>query len=407
MVLFTVMSFFPVVPSSVPGKLKVAGVVVTIAWLIAIRRAERPTVFWREHPRVTAIAVGLVAWTLTSAAWATDRGVALHAARQMLFGVALMLIVFTVARPRCAARTLILTYVAGGVLTIAYGVIFRPGPTTPGEVFDPTRLYGGMGDPNDLGAVLLPAIALSLFSLPLVRSRSGRLMLYAATVILVIGLALTNSRGGLAAAAVMLVAGIALAGRLRARIAASVGVLILVGVGYVAFLAPEAIRAPVIGLLRIDAYGGVLDGSGRAGLWKAAVGVIADRPMLGVGARNFRTVTGEDIIVHNTYLEVQAELGLIGSLLFLALIGTALWMTFRAARTAAATGDRIGDFQARGVFVSLIGLLAAYFFLSGEYQVQLWWLLGLAFATAVTTAPDAAETSALPGARPAAACSPD
>ncbi len=362
-----------------PGKLKVAGAVIAIAWVIAVLRADKPAVIWREHPWIAGAALGLSLWTLASALWAPDRATALSAAGRMAIGVALMIIVFTVARDRDSARWLIVAYIAGGVLTVLYGVIFKPGQAVEG-VFDPTRLYGGMGEPNDLGAVLLPAIALGLFSLPFVRNIVGRLALAAAVVVLAAGLLLSQSRGALVAAVVMLVAGVCLAGRLRAWIGALCCVMIAAGVGYYFSFASDATHARVNSLLRIDAYGGLSDGSGRKELWKAAIELIRDHPVLGVGARNFRTVTGESMIVHNTYLEILAGLGAVGMLLFLSVIAGAIVMALRGIRNGMATRDIEGEFQARGALVGIVGLLSSYVFISGEFQPQFLWLLGLAVA---------------------------
>lgn len=379
LVVFTVMSFFPAVPATVPGKFKVAGAIIAIAWAVAVYRAKLP-VIWREHAFIAAAVLGLGLWTAASTLWATDRPTALGAAGRMAIGIALLVIVFTVARDRLAVRALIFSYVVGGVLTIAYGVIFKPGPPIAGVIFDPTRLYGGMGEPNDLGAVLLPAIALSLFGLPFVRNVIGRVALALCVVALVVGLMLSQSRGALVAAAVMLVVGVLLAGKLRVWIGTLCAVTIAVGVGYYFLFASEAIHARVNSLLRLNAYGGLSDGSGRKELWKAALGLVKEHPILGVGARNYRTVTGESLVVHNTYLEILAELGVIGLVLFLGVVIAAIVVAGRGIRAALVAKDVDGEFQARGAVVGIAGLLTAYVFISGEFQPQLWWLLGLALA---------------------------
>lgn len=380
MVAFTILSFFPAVPPSVPGKLKVAGAIVGLAWLGAIWFSSDRALIWRAHPWIAGAAIGLALWTIASAAWSVEPATALGAAGRMVIGVALMVIVYTAARDARAKRALIFAFVIGGVLTIAYGVIFKPGPPIKGIVFDPTRLYGGVGEPNDLGAVLLPCIALSLFTLPVMRSVVGRIILALLSVVLVVGLVLSQSRGALVAAAVMLIAGVLLAGRYRLRIAALVGVIVLVGVGYFAIFADDRVHKRLTSLVRADAYGGIADGSGRIQLWKAAIGLIEDHPIIGVGARNYRAMTGESLVVHNTYLEIQAELGLVGMILFMTVIIGTLVVAVRAVRASAAAGEVTNEFAARGAVVGLVGLLTAYLFISGEFQPPLWWLLGFALA---------------------------
>lgn len=378
-VMFTVLMFFPAVPASVPGKLKVAGAIVAISWLVAIWRTPNPALIWRDHRVITSAAVALPVWMAASTLWAADRSTALSTSVRMATEIALMVVVYTVARGLGGAKVLMLAYCVGGALSIAYGVILKPGPPIEGIVFDPTRLYGGMGEPNDLGAVLLPGIALCLFAIPVMRTTSGRLSLVALAIVLTAGLALSQSRGAFVAAAVMVVVATALAGRLRTKIAAVLGVVIVSGVGYYFLLAPEAVQHRVNSLLRTDVYGGIADGSGRRELWQRAIDLIKAQPLHGVGARNYRAVTGESLVVHNTYLEVLAEVGLVGLLLFLFVIVGVIKVLVSALRRGD-TGQPPAHWQARGVLVGLAGLLTAYVFISGEFQHQLWWLLGWALA---------------------------
>ncbi|GAA2758398.1 O-antigen ligase family protein [Actinopolymorpha rutila] len=394
--LFTLMSFFPAVPNSVNGKLKVVGCIVAVAWLAVVWRSDHPRVLWREHRLVAVATVGLVMWSLSSTLWATDRGSALASAGRVAMGAALLVVVFTGGRDRRAVLTLTLAFVAGGALTVAFGLIFKPGPPVVGAVFDPTRLSGGVGDPNDLAAALVPAIALGLFGLSYVRNRQGRVALAAILVALLTGMLLTQSRGGLAATAVMLGAGLVLGGRLRGRIAALCGVLVLIGVFYYAFLAPTESVDRLVSVVHSDASGRRSDASNRFPLWAHAARLIAQQPIAGVGAGNYRAAVeqrfGRDPatdavhqrIVHNSYLEIQAELGIVGMLLFLTVVGGAVATAFRSAQGAATDGDRDGELLARGILIGLIGLLAAQLFLSGEYQVQFWWLMGLSLALAGT-----------------------
>lgn len=68
----------------------------------------------------------------------------------------------------------------------------------------------------------------------------------------------------------------------------------------------------------------------RWAMWQAALGMIADRPLLGHGVNTFMSnyldywVGGERMprYAHNCYLQVAAETGLIGLSFFLALLGT-------------------------------------------------------------------------------------
>ena len=140
-----------------------------------------------------------------------------------------------------------------------------------------------------------------------------------------------------------------------------------------------------------------------------------DRPILGVGAGNFvivepRYATRDidlqrpDLIVdtpkgaHNTYLHTLTELGLIGMFLLGTVLVACLVVCFRSAKRLEQAGERDLGLLGRAVFVAIIGMLAAFAFISAAHSEQLWLLLGVgaAFATLAVRAgaTDAATTPA-------------
>ena len=76
--------------------------------------------------------------------------------------------------------------------------------------------------------------------------------------------------------------------------------------------------------------------------------------------------------LHNTYLDVAVELGLIGLALFIATVGAAL----AEARKASAGPEQAA---ALALTLALLGLLVASFFMPNKDMRYLWLLLGLAF----------------------------
>ena len=84
-----------------------------------------------------------------------------------------------------------------------------------------------------------------------------------------------------------------------------------------------------------------LSGAGRQEFWRVAVDAFGEKPALGQGAGAYQFSWTEkrsvELPVHNAhslYLEAFAELGVVGGVLVLALVGTLLWTGFCAWRAA-------------------------------------------------------------------------
>jgi O-antigen ligase len=82
-------------------------------------------------------------------------------------------------------------------------------------------------------------------------------------------------------------------------------------------------------------------------------------------------------VAHNTYLNVLAELGIVGFFLLLVIIALPLRCAAQAIGFAARAGDRQLEVLARAMVVVIVGLLAADFFGSRQYSKQLWLVLSL------------------------------
>ena len=82
-------------------------------------------------------------------------------------------------------------------------------------------------------------------------------------------------------------------------------------------------------------------------------------------------------VAHNTYLEVLAEIGVVGLALFLTLLLFCMGCAAKAVRNFHDKHDVYLEVLARALLIALIGLLAADFFDSEQFQKALWLLLGL------------------------------
>jgi O-antigen ligase len=86
---------------------------------------------------------------------------------------------------------------------------------------------------------------------------------------------------------------------------------------------------------------GQLSGAGRYDFWRVAIDAFGENPILGHGAGTYvfswqqlRSIELPVHDAHSLYLEAFAELGAVGGLMVLALVGTLLWSAFSAWRAA-------------------------------------------------------------------------
>jgi O-antigen ligase len=376
--LFATLIFFETLPGAADAGLgvKLAGLVLVAA---ALRRSGTPLLL-KDHPLLAYSAVFLGAWALASSLWADDVPRAAGAGLRLVLGVALLFVVFAAVREARHARWLLWGYICGAAASAIAGLLGPPAAEN--------RLAGGLGDPNFLAAMLVPGFVFSAFALGWTRQPAQRWLLGACALLFIVAIYLTQSRGGLIALAATLVAALFFGGAARRRFAVLGGVIASVGLVYYAAVAP----AEAVG--RLGNPGG---GSGRADLWSIAREVVADQPVTGVGAGNFPVIAPRYVtetvdlpfvdlvvdtpkVVHNTYLGVLTELGIVGLTAFAVVVLAALALVRRSTSLYARAEDSHLELMSRAVLVALVGMLSAFVFLSGEYEKQLWLLLGLAVA---------------------------
>jgi O-antigen ligase len=381
LLVFAAVSFVDVLPGTPAFSFtKVIGLVLALSWLATLawgrgRRRE----FFSVHPVALYLLALFLTWTSLSVLWSTDQNAAVTAASRYGLNFLLFPIVYTAVRERRHLRWLVWTFVAGALLSAAYGVAF-PQPTEEG------RLAGAIGEANELASVLLAATVLSIgLAIAARRASLARAAALAAAAICAAGVVISLSRAALVAACLVVVASVFVAGRWRGRAAVAALVIALAGVTYFAsFTTPQARE-------RVTRFEG---GTGRIDLWTLGWRMVEQRPLLGVGAGNFETSTPRYLVrpgvivrddfvldhpkqTHNIYLQVLSELGIPGLALFGSIVVFCLACSLRAARRARAAGDLELEPLAWAVFVATIGVLATDFFQSEQFSKQLWLLLAL------------------------------
>ena len=122
--------------------------------------------------------------------------------------------------------------------------------------------------------------------------------------------------------------------------------------------------------------------------------MVKTHPVLGVGSGNFTVVEADYLIfpgairrddlildkpyvAHNIYLHVLAEMGVIGLALFIGLFVLSLNCAIRAVAIFKRRREPSLEILGRAIVVAILGMLAADFFASEQYNKQLWLLLAL------------------------------
>ncbi|SDC38513.1 O-antigen ligase [Geodermatophilus telluris] len=317
------------------------------------------SVFWSISPSVTVKAVAVFA--------------------------SLVLLFFALALTRfdrASLRRFESALLVGGILVVCYGaaqLLFLGGlPSLDGKS---ARLGNDLLDPNNQAAALLLPLALAA-GRSLAGERTWRLLHGAAALVLVGGILMTGSRGGLLASVVVVSAVLLLGAgsRLtRATLGAAAGVVLAV----VLILQPAG-----IGQRQVQ---DTLDSSGRTDIWTVGLHACQVYCLTGAGWGGFPVVYREQLVAvpearfsprgtmyqpHNIFLLALVEAGVLGLVLVALGLGVALVSALRLPR------DMRGPPAA-----AMLGTLVSSFFLS-NLEFKFFWALLAYIAISVVLADD-------------------
>lgn len=244
--------------------------------------------------------------------------------------------------------------------------------------YDDPRLSGPLQDPNFFGAMLVLMLPLAVEKAVGDYGTPTRVLGIAAFCAFAMGVALTGSRGAFVAFLlsfpVFLIA-LERRRRIAALVLAAGATAVALGVFY------EEIAARIALLFEPRDIGSQQDISteGRLASWKVAVRMFLDHPLLGAGAGNFEVgyqdyaldmgliLRGEARSAHSLYLEILAELGVVGVVVFAAILVAAFrGVTATASRLASAGREGMRT-QVIAFGSGLLGYLVAMAFLHDGY----------------------------------------
>ena len=207
-----------------------------------------------------------------------------------------------------------------------------------------------------------------------------KLLLYLFVIMAIGSIIASNSRSGVLGLALVGIWGV-LSSRKRIRVL--IILFIIAGAIYIS-IPPEF-------LARFETAGEDKTSLTRLVYWKYGVQAVKDNPVLGVGYRNWSAWAaihhpdlvgakgwGETVeVIHNTYLEVATELGLLGAVGFSAILIQISVINRNTIKVARKCGDRFLEATGIGLVGSLIAFLGPSYFMSVLYYPYIWILLAL------------------------------
>lgn len=299
--------------------------VIVVTEGLGYERLRYPLGYWNANGALGAIAVPLLLWLSRRGNWAALRWFAVAA-----IPVVLMTVYFTYSRGAILLlavgvvcmlvlsrdRLWLLATTAIGCLAVIPAILVVQSYDSLDRNLD-TPAVGGQGAKATL--VLLAGIAVALALFAVLRrlergdgDRTGRALAISRD-------AKTLRRLGLVAALLAVAAAVAVGGRAWHQFTTS------------------DIQGTANPGERISS----LSGSGRHDFWRVAIDAFGEEPLVGHGAGTYvfswdrhRSIPISVHNAHSLYLQSLAELGLIGGLLVLGLVGSALWFGFGAWRDA-------------------------------------------------------------------------
>ncbi len=294
--------------------------------------------------------------------------------------------------------------------TLLYGVfggLLHSGSLDGGRF----QVLGETFDPNDTAYVLLSLFPLCLYFVQFNKGLLKKFVALAAICGAIATVLLTGSRGGLLAlGAILLVLLLTKSG----GIGKGQKLLIALVLASSWYLMQDKINVErYMTLSDLSSDYNASDQGGRIDLWKAAIGLSFANPITGVGVDCFplahwrtRMLAGDSYLryhaVHNSYLQVAAEVGLIGFAVYVVICLRSLFTFIRIGRIPRQSKPpEGGEMSALGglMLLGFVGLLVSGFFLSQGYSIFSTFYFALAAAMrrlqdAPSTASDAARRTA-------------
>jgi len=390
---------FPVLEILRPAAL--FGFSAVVLYLLDGRRSRQVQRLWKP---TTALLLALLSWVVLSIPTSIYPGNSYTLLADSFIKTVVMYVVIagSVRGSRDIERLASVYYVSA---VIYAGVVLTRFDLSSGNAWRLGKLY--YYDANDFATFAVSAMPIGLYLAHAGRRPMTRIFGAIGLVLLTVGLVHSGSRGGflavLAMGAYVVVRYNAIAVRWR------LSAFVVVALVFLAVASGEYWRQ--MATIGSDTDYNKTQESGRIQIWSRGIGYMLDNPLLGVGPNNFATAEGtlspqatrqlfggagvRWSAAHNSFVQIGAELGIPGLLIFVSLLVYAfagLIGSARQRRRNPAFRGRMLELR-QALTASLIGFVVGAFFLSLAYHEMLYTLIALAAGVAKISA------AAVPGTR--------
>jgi O-antigen ligase len=222
------------------------------------------------------------------------------------------------------------------------------------------RGLGLLNDPNNFGQYLLMILPMLFAGKKDEGLGAGYLLAMPLTVLLLIGVYLTGSRGAMTGVAVLL-------GLFMTRRFKTTGAVAAAALGSVFLLTINAIGTKA----RAISLSGGLD---RLAIWSDGMQYFKSQPVFGIGIRGFTERNAQT--AHNSFLLCAAELGMIGYFLWVSMIVVTVIQLSKVPQIVGESQPALARW-AVALRLSLGVYMFTSFFLSRTYDLPLFLLLGM------------------------------
>ncbi len=239
--------------------------------------------------------------------------------------------------------------------------------------------YGSMYDPNDLAYILVSLLPLSIYYVTQNKGVIKKIFGISTIGISLVTILLTGSRGGFLGLVSILMLLFFTKGsgiKWQQKLA-----LVIISIALFTTFGSTINMDRVKSLMELSSDYNVTGDEGRLELWRKGIQIALTHPVTGVGVNcigqaigDLRAAQGEGSAkwqtAHNSFIEIAAEIGLIGFFLFCSIIiGT--YKNFSLYKKVQISSPHAKEFQsiAAALQVAFIGSLVAAFFLSQAYSI--------------------------------------